>query len=233
MQETNTPVAPGPVAFEYVIELLSEDEQIWAGEELGEFYTTFCSVCLEPATKAETFTGDRFYCRPLCDKHAAEKSELNTSDRTKLTAQQEQRLRKDQRLFVLHKVTKIPMFAELHRIAQQEKHPHACVPKPPKRGHMPKREQAVKSAMLRTFRRLVAPVIAAGRGHVESLGLPWQGVPIEVLGKVGARAGELAIYWCRKQARIRRQRRNRAQQFSRRVNAGLMPGNTSRRRFGC
>lgn len=243
-EQVVTAAEPKPVPFEYSIELLGENEltfTVWerrttpAGHKAltPVKYPIRCSVCLDPATKKELFSADPNYKRPLCDKHAADKPDLNVSDRTKLTALQEQRLRKSQPMFTLHKVTGVPMVAELHRMAQRELHPHACMPKPPKKGHMPKREQAVKSAMLRTFRRLIAPVLVQGRGHVESLGLPWQGIPIEVLGKVGARAGELAIYWCRKQARLRRQRRSKAQQFSRRVNAGLMPGNTNRRRFGC
>ncbi len=241
MTEEQAAVAePKPVPFEYSIELLDEAEQsyiVFDDKGYGRLYPTRCSVCLEYATKKELFTADPNYVRPLCDKHAAERPELNTSDRTKLTALQEQRLRKAQPTFAIHKVTGIPMVAELHRIAQREKHqehnPTCCVPKPPKKGHMPKKEQTIKSAALRIFRRLIAPIIDAAKGHFASLGVEFQGVPVDVLGKVGARAGELAIYEYMRTCRSRRSRRNRAQQFSRRVNAGLMPGNTSRRRFGC
>ena len=244
----DSPPTAGPVPFEYAIELLADNEKtycLWETRITPEgyrastlvTYPTRCSVCLELATKKELFSADPNYRRPLCDKDAAEKPDLNMTDRTKLTALQEQRLRKSQPTFALHKVTGIPMVAELHRIAQIERHrehnPTVGMPKAPKKGHMPKKEQAIKSAALRTFRRLIAPLIEAAKGHFASLGQEYQGVPVEVLGKVGARAGELAIYEYIRTRRARRARRNRSQQFSRQVNAGLIPGNTNRRRFGC
>ena len=253
-EEQTVPAAESkPVPFEYSIELLDENEKFYVVKEwaidtsliagvpvrrlMDVKYPVRCSVCFAPATKKELFSADPNYRRPLCDKDAAEKPDLNMTDRTKLTALQEQRLRKSQPTFALHKVTGIPMVAELHRIAQIERHrehnPTVGMPKAPKKGHMPKKEQAIKSAALRTFRRLIAPLIEAAKGHFASLGQEYQGVPVEVLGKVGARAGELAIYEYIRTRRARRARRNRSQQFSRQVNAGLIPGNTNRRRFGC
>ena len=124
-----------------------------------------------------------------------------------------------------------PRVAELHRIAQREKHPFACTPKPPRRGHMCKRIQTAKSTMLAIFRRLIAPRIAVGRALAESKGEEFTGLPNEIMGEVGAQAGRMAFFILRRRGAERRSRRNRAQQFSRRVNSGLMPGNTNQRKY--
>lgn len=233
--ETAAPPAitiKAPVAFEYSIELLGSTERSWVHTDgLGyeHILPTRCSVCLEPATKKELFTGDPLYKRPLCDGCSADHPKQ--TDRLKMSARQELKLIASIQRFVLDKVTKVPRVAELHRIAQREKHPFACTPKPPHKGHMCKRTQTAKNTMLSIFRRLIAPRIAVGRALAESKGEVFESLPMEVMGEVGAHAARLAFFYLRRQSAIRKSRRNRAQQFSRRVNAGLMPGNTNQRKF--
>ena len=221
-----------PVAFEYSIELLGKTEQTWVHTDaLGyeHLYPTRCSVCLEPATKKELFTGDPLYKRTLCDKCSGIRPAQ--TDRLKMSARQELKLIASAQRFTLDKVTSVPRVAELHRIAQRERHPFACVPKPPKKGHMSKRIQTAKNTMLNIFRRLIAPRIAVGRALAESKGEEFTSLPLEVMGEVGAHAGRLAFFYLTRQAAVRKSRRNRTQQFSRRVNAGLTPGNTNQRKY--
>ena len=227
--EVSEPAASGPVPFGYVIELLSKEEffieMLVTKKGWGRIkIVTRCSVCLFPATKKETFTGDPLYQRPLCDKHAAEKAELNTADRTKLTALQEQRLRRGQPTLALHKVTRFPMSADLHRIAQREKHeahnPSCCVPKPPKSGHMTKHQMAIKSAALRIFRRMYVAAFNAISGHAMSLGKE-PVMLIQQLHKIGARAGVLGAIEVEKTNKTRRRKAQDAQKRSRRINYGI------------
>lgn len=221
-----------PVAFEYSVELLGKAERTWVHTDaLGyeHLYPTRCSVCLDIATKKELFTGDALYKRTLCDKCSG--THPVQTDPLKMSARQELKARASIQTFVKDKTTGSPRVAELHRIAQREKHPFACIPKPPHKGHMTKRIQTAKSTMLGIFRRLIAPRIAVGRALAESKGEEFTSLPLEVMGEVGAHAGRLAFYYLTRRAAVRKSRRNRAQQFSRRVNAGLMPGNTNQRKY--
>ena len=197
-------------------------------------YPHRCSICLEPATKVERFTGDPLYQRPLCDKHAAERPALNTSDPTKLTALQEQRLRRANPVMTVDKKTGMPRLEQLHRIQQQEKHsghnPSVGLPKPPKKGHMPKRQQALKSEMLRTFRRLVTPVFIKAKLEAAERGVEFTGLSVDALGKVASQASQLAVFKSRRMARERKRKVERVKQISRFINAGVLRGAVSTRR---
>jgi hypothetical protein len=232
--ESGKPTASGPVPFEYTIELLGDDETYTSWEKcttpaghkalLPVKYPVRCSVCLEPATKAEKFSADPNYRRPLCDKHAAEKPDLHGIARVKLTALQEQRLRRSQPRLALHKVTQKPMSADIHRLEQIEKHEHhnptVGLPKPPKHPRMTKNQMSIKAAAIRRFRSLYKASFEILSGRATSLGEEVL-MTVEQLHKIAARAGALGAAEVRQANNLRRRKAQDVQKRSRLINYGL------------
>jgi hypothetical protein len=96
-----------------------------------------------------------------------------------------------------------------------------------KRPHMAKHAQAIKSTSLAIFRGLFTKHITELEAKAKAAGEVFNGVPNDDLPKLGAKASVLGAKQIQKKlAAARRQARNR-QKLSRRINRGVVPGNTN------
>jgi hypothetical protein len=107
------------------------------------------------------------------------------------------------------------------------------IPKPHgrKNKHMSKRNQAIKSAYLRISKDLFT--IAAGKKikAAEADGTEFVGLSQDDMTKIAAKAARLGTIEVIKTRRFQRNVRNRVQQLSRGINAGLLPGGVNARNF--
>lgn len=113
---------------------------------------------------------------------------------------------------------------------------HGLLSFPKTRGrrkpHMTKHQNTVKSAAIGIFQRLFKSHGLKLEAAAKAAGEDFFGVPEKDLPRIGARAAMLALRQVRRENAEQRQRARRQQQFSRRVNWGLVNGNQRRRIVG-
>ena len=116
----------------------------------------------------------------------------------------------------------------LPRIATT-RHGMLCWPKPKgrKKPHMTKHAMAIKSRAISTFRGLFASHAANLEQAAKAAGEPFNGVPTADLSKLAARASILATGYNKRDAKAARITRRNMQKLSRRINAGVVNGNTN------
>ena len=120
----------------------------------------------------------------------------------------------------------------LPRIATT-RHGMFCWPKPKgrKKPHMTKHAMAIKSRAISTFRGLFASHAAKLELEAHAAGEPFNGVPTADLSKLAARASILAAGYNKRDAKAARITRRNMQKLSRRINAGVVAGNTNLVRY--
>lgn len=104
-------------------------------------------------------------------------------------------------------------------------------PKGKKKPHMSLPAQRIKSASLLIFQRLFKEKAenleaVCGRENIKYIGVPESAIP-----EIGARAANLALGAVADDRKRKRKVRRRMQQFQRKVNAGILPGNTGERNY--
>lgn len=95
--------------------------------------------------------------------------------------------------------------------------------------HMNKRQLAVKALALAEFRRLFAALSAELSALAVKEGREFEGIPMHLMGKISAEAVQTAAAQYKINRRRERKQRRQRQQISRRINFGLIPGNSDRR----
>lgn len=114
-----------------------------------------------------------------------------------------------------------------------DSHGMISYPKPHgrKKKHMTKRDQAIKSAYLRISKDLFT--IEAGKRVVaaQAEGTEFVGLSQDEMTAIAAKAARLATIEVLKVRKFQRTVRNRIEQLSRGVNAGLLPGGLNARTF--
>lgn len=100
-----------------------------------------------------------------------------------------------------------------------------------KRPHMTKHAMAIKSRAISIFRGMFTTHAAELEATAKEKGEQFLGVPTENLTKIGARASILAALYNKRDAKAARITRRNMQKLSRRINAGVVNGNTNAVRY--
>jgi hypothetical protein len=104
-------------------------------------------------------------------------------------------------------------------------------PKGRLKPHMNKRQQAIKSASLRIFRKLFTERADLLQASAKEQKIEYLGIPDAMLPELGKIAAQLAIKEVKEARRMTRNNRRRRQQHSRKVNAGLLTISTAETRY--
>lgn len=107
------------------------------------------------------------------------------------------------------------------------------VPKPHGRRnpHMTKRQQTIKSEAIRIFGRLFADAAKHAQEQCAKDGVTYVGMPDDVIPVLGARAAKIALRVVTGQHKEASRTKRRQQDFSRKVNVGILPRNANARAY--
>lgn len=100
-----------------------------------------------------------------------------------------------------------------------------------RRHRMNKAGQTLKSTAIGIFRNSYPMLIEKLEAEAKAAGLPFNGVPVEELSKLSTKSALLAKVQVRQGARDKRRRKRNEAKLQRRINAGVLPGNTNRRAY--
>ena len=107
------------------------------------------------------------------------------------------------------------------------------IPKPKgrRKPHMTKKAQDIKSASIRIFRKLFEQAGEKLKAMCKTENLEYIGVPDDSLPKLGASAARIAVREVVASSNASRRKVRRRQQFSRKVNAGLITISASEKNY--
>jgi hypothetical protein len=107
------------------------------------------------------------------------------------------------------------------------------VPRPHGRlkPHMNHRQQAIKSAAIRVFRKLVEETSASLRATCKEEQIEYLGLPDAMIPELGAKAMRIAVREVTATRKYYTRKNRRQQEFARRTNAGLEQKSASAKRY--
>ena len=113
------------------------------------------------------------------------------------------------------------------------KHGLYSVPRPHGRLHprMNHRQQAIKSAAIRVFRKLVEATGASLRATCKEQEIEYLGLPDAMIPELGAKAMRIAVREVTASRKFYTRNKRRQQEFARRTNAGLEQKSASAKRY--
>jgi hypothetical protein len=93
------------------------------------------------------------------------------------------------------------------------------------------RQQAIKSAAIRVFRKLVEATGASLRATCKEQEIEYLGLPDAMIPELGAKAMRIAVREVTASRKFYTSRKRRQQEFTRRTNAGLEQKSASAKRY--
>jgi hypothetical protein len=92
-------------------------------------------------------------------------------------------------------------------------------------------QQSIKSTTLGIFRKMLDSHTNVLAAEAKEQGQPFNGVPVDDINKLGAKASKLAMGVVKERGKAARRKARRTQELSRRINRGLTPGNVNKRAY--
>jgi hypothetical protein len=112
---------------------------------------------------------------------------------------------------------------------------HGFISFPKQRGrrkpHISAHLQTIKNRSISVFRGLFLDHAADLQAKAKAAGEVFNGVPVDDFSKLGARAAVIGAARVKAEQHLARRRARNQQKLSRKINAGILPGNTNRRAY--
>lgn len=144
-----------------------------------------------------------------------------------------EKIGKESTIEVLRLLVELPGGTMKYKVVAVDRHGLPALPKQHgrRKPHVSKQKLTIRSRTINFFRSLFVKHTANLAAASEAEGKPFEGTPQADMPKLGLRASSMAADQVARDARDKRRRKRNQQILSRKINYGLLPGNTNTAHF--